>query len=76
MIYRVSVDTQDGFRAGRPELMFAGLYRPYGEPNFNVSRDGQYFLYTRIENPTLTESDTPVLVENWFNRLRQLASAN
>jgi len=76
MIYRVNVDSQNGFRAGRPEALFRAQYQPFAEPNFNVSPDGSQILYTNTEIETVVEADTLVLVENWFDRLNDLAPPN
>jgi Tol biopolymer transport system component len=77
MIYRVPVDFQSGAPAfGTAELMFRSRHFNSLEPNFGVSPDGETILYSGAPIEVEVENDNLVLVENWFERLRQLAPPN
>ena len=72
-LWVVEVETEDGFTAERPTLLFEGPYmtEPYagdGVPNYDVSLDGQQFLMVR----SAEAAETPgfVVVENWFEELK------
>jgi len=71
----VSVQTDESFTAGNPEVVFEGDYvLERGGPNYDVSPDGERFLMIR---PVEGTSATPqvVVVQNWFEELRRLAPA-
>jgi len=76
MIYRVEVDTQGGFSTGSPVEVVQSSWGPALEPNFDISPDGKSILYTRPQLMTRIDMDTLVMVENWFERLKQLAQPN
>ena len=71
----VDVETEPGFRAGTPSLLFEAPYLPdrnpgVGNPNYDVSLDGEHFLMVRT---AATANDTPVvLVQNWHEELKRL----
>jgi hypothetical protein len=67
----VTVDPERG-RSGAPSLLFAGPYpdnpgwtRPR---SYDVSRDGERFLMTRL--PDNREPPRIAVVLNWFDELR------
>ena len=72
-LWVVEVETEGGFTAERPTLLFERPYMldPYsfGAPYYDVSLDGQQFLMVRSG----TDAETPgfVVVENWFEELKQ-----
>ena len=72
----VSVQTESTFRAGRPEVLFEGLYRTTGHPAglqyYDISPDGQRFLMIkRDEDPAQIN-----VVLNWFEELKRLVPTN
>ncbi len=71
-IYHVDVDTTEGFSTTRPEVVLNSSWTGPSEPNFNVSPDGRYILYTR-ENSVTTQVDTLEIVDNWFGLLERMA---
>ena len=68
----MSVQTDESFTAGNPEVVFEGDYvLERGGPNYDVSPDGERFLMIR---PVEGTSATPqVVVQNWFEELNRLA---
>ena len=73
-LWVVEVETEGGFTWGIPTLLFEGPYmtQPYrdGVPNYDVSLDGQQFLMVR--GAQAAETPGFVVVENWFEELKQL----
>jgi dipeptidyl aminopeptidase/acylaminoacyl peptidase len=74
----VDISTQPGFSAGRPKLLFEGLYlpTPVQSPNYDVSPDGQRFLMVK---PITADESAPTqinVVLNWFDELKRVAPAN
>jgi Tol biopolymer transport system component len=72
----VSVQTESTFRAGRPGVLFEGLYRTTGHPAglqyYDISPDGQRFLMIkRDEDPAQIH-----VVLNWFEELKRLVPTN
>ncbi len=71
----VNVDTESGFRAGTPTLVFAGNYtRPGpGRNVYNVTADGERFLMIKNETTDATEEGpTFIIVQNWLEELKRL----
>jgi hypothetical protein len=68
----VSVSTGAAFTAASPRLLFEGRYgataiiRPY-----DVSRDGQRFLMVKQSERAPIVAAHMILVQNWFDELRQ-----
>ena len=65
----VSIQTESGFRADRPQLLFEGSYRTdaSGLPRYDVSPDGRFLV--------VSAQDTEVqihVVLNWFEELKRL----
>jgi Tol biopolymer transport system component len=75
-IYRVAVDTSVGFNTEPAEAITRSSHIGNMEPNFNVSPDGSHLLYRSPSISTSNQTDILVLVENWFNRLSELAQPN
>jgi len=71
----VPVDTEPGFTAGSPEVLFEGNYLlDQGGPNYDVSPDDERFLMIK---PVANASTAPkiIVVQNWFEELKRLAPA-
>jgi Tol biopolymer transport system component len=72
----VVVETEPGFKAGTPRVVFDGQYSldtAAGHPRYGVSPDGQHFLMLKRE-----EGDQPAhinVVLNWFEELKRLVPA-
>jgi len=69
----VDIATQPGFAAGKPHLLFEGIYErtPATSPNYDVSPDGQRFLMLK---PDAQEAAAPTqinVVLNWFEELKR-----
>jgi Tol biopolymer transport system component len=69
----VEIATQPSFAAGKPRMLFEGLYEPPPVPvaNYDVSPDGQRFLMLK---PSEQEQAAPTqinVVLNWFEELKQ-----
>ncbi len=73
----VVVETEPGFKAGTPRVVFDGQYSldtAAGHPRYGVSPDGQHFLMLKRE-----EGDQPAeihVVLNWFEELKRLVPTN
>jgi serine/threonine-protein kinase len=67
----VAVETEPGFSAGVPRLLFEGRYILDSHPRYGVSPDGQRFLLSRLEGETQIK-----VVPNWFEELKDLVPAN
>jgi eukaryotic-like serine/threonine-protein kinase len=69
----VDISSQPGFSAGKPRMLFEGHYLPttVGQPDYDVSPDGQRFLMVK---PTEQAQAAPTqinVVLNWFEELKQ-----
>ena len=69
----VDIQTQPTFSAGKPRLMFEGIYGSPGGigANYSVSPDGKRFLMTRPvaeQQSALTQIN---LIQNWFEELKR-----
>ena len=74
----LGVETEPGFSAGRPRLLFEEPYEldPGGLPmlpNYGVSLDGEQFLMVRRSG---SQTATLIVGENWFEELKRLVPAN
>jgi hypothetical protein len=69
----VSVETENGFRVGTPELLFEGSYeRRYpGYTGFDVAADGR-FLMVRPRKGAEEPNEIRIVL-NWHDELRPLA---
>jgi len=65
---RVSVQPAPSFRAGPPEVLFEGRYRP----SYDVTDDGRHFIMVTRAHPALTHLN---VILNWAEELERLASA-
>ena len=75
----VDVETEPGFMVGRPELLFEDPYlrdplNNAGNPNYDVSLDGQQFLM--VQGQAASDSQGVVVVQNWFEQLKRLVPTN
>jgi Tol biopolymer transport system component len=69
----VDIVTQPAFSAGRPRLLFEGLYLPSAGnlAAYDVSQDGQRFLM--VEESQQEQPPTQInVVLNWFEELERL----
>ena len=70
-LWAVEVETEPGFNAGTPTVLFEVPYATdalgLGYPSYDVSLDGQQFLMVRENSP----NETPgyVIVQNWHQEL-------
>jgi serine/threonine-protein kinase len=67
----VDVSTQNGFRAGRPRVLFEGPYLNVPGWSHDISPDGQRHLV--LIGPQEQTGDRLIVVTNWFAELRRLA---
>ncbi len=67
----VAVETEPGFSAGVPRLLFEGRYILDTHPRYGVSPDGQRFLLSKLERSARIQ-----VVPNWFEELKGLVPAN
>ncbi len=69
----VSIETEAGFRAGRPRVLFEGPYVSSsitpGFAYYDVTPDGQRFLIIQSEEETAQIN----VILNWFEELKRLA---
>ena len=73
-VWAVDIETTPTFKAGTPRLLFEVPYAldpiGIGNPNYDVSLDGQQFLMA--ESTTAAEGTGFVVVQNWFEDLKRL----
>ncbi len=71
----VAVDTDSGFAAGTPRMLFEGPYLPTlaSFPFYDVSPDGQRFL---MLEPVVTQGTQINVVLNWHQELKRLVPTN
>jgi hypothetical protein len=72
-VMAVAIDTESGFSAGNPRMLFEGRYLPTATsfPFYDVSPDGERFLMLK---PVASEGSAPTqihVVLNWFEELKQ-----
>jgi len=72
----VAVETQPTFTVGRPRLVFESMYTMgnVGNPNYDISPDGQRFLMIKATEEEVVGQINVVL--NWFEELKRLAPTN
>ena len=71
----VPVQTDPGFAAGNPTVVFEGSYAtPQGGRGYDVSSDGRRFLMIKEGAATGDAAQRPqiILVQNWFEELKRL----
>ena len=69
----VDVEAHPTFSAGKPKLLFEGLYElsaTAAARNYDVSPDGQRFLMVKTEVQEQSASRINVVL-NWFEELKQ-----
>ena len=72
-IMAVDIDTQSGFSAGKPRMLFEGPYlpTPASFPYYDVGPDGERFLMLKpVESQTAAPTQIHVVL-NWFEELKQ-----
>jgi serine/threonine protein kinase/Tol biopolymer transport system component len=67
----VDVSTQNGFRAGRPRVIFEGPYLNVPGWSHDISSDGQRHLV--LLGPQEQTGDRLIVVTNWFAELKRIA---
>jgi len=68
----VSVETKQGFRAGKPEELFQGEFdRPFPGTEYDVTADG-HFLMVRTSPEHAPRK--LIVVLNWFEELKRQLS--
>ena len=69
----VDISTQSSFTVGKPHMLFEGQYLPTTgtSPDYDVSPDGQRFLMLKAKEQVETASKQIVVVQNWFEELKQ-----
>jgi len=77
-VWMVEVQTGSGFFAARPKLLFEQAGYGVGIPvrGWDISADGERFLMVKLEDRRPQPLTEMVLVQNWFEELRRLTSAN
>ncbi len=66
----VPIQPRRSFAAGKPQQVFEGPYlAPLAFRTYDVSADGQRLLM--IKRAAAEEGPTLVVVQNWFEELRQ-----
>lgn len=71
--YSVRIDTQNGFKASKPEFLFEGNYIDIGGKSFAVSPDGKKFLVLEQVNQDRF-SEVIVFVDNWLESVKSKTS--
>src|ERR1700682_4040404 len=68
----VDINTQPGFSAGTPSMLFEGQYVPTPAtlPNHDVSPDGQRFLMLKSSESAGSATQINVVL-NWFEELKR-----
>jgi len=72
----VAADTEPGYKAGTPRLLFEGQYildTAAGHPIYGTSPDGQHFLMSK---PAEGSTGQINVVLNWFEELKRLVPTN
>ena len=68
----VGVNTTKGFQLDNPTKLFSGPYlMTLTGRTYDVARDGQRFLMVKTASQQVTEVPSIILVENWFEELKQ-----
>ena len=76
-VWSVDVQTEPGFSAGKPRLLFEEPGRGYARAGpirgWDISPDGERFLMVKLEVRKPQPLTEMILVQNWFEELRRLA---
>ena len=76
----VPVQTEGGFSAGNPRVLFEGTYllstAPGGPRQYDVHPDGTRFLRITAGNTQTAVAPHIVVVQNWFEELKRLVPVN
>lgn len=67
--YAVSVNTENEFEAGKPELLFEGSYVDVGGKSYALSPDGQRILLLKSDKGE-NVTDNLVIVDSWFEEVK------
>jgi Tol biopolymer transport system component len=72
-VWAVDVGTDGGFATSKPRLLFERPGYSPGEPirGYDLSQDGQRFLMVKFGQRKPTPVTEMILVQNWFEELRQ-----
>jgi len=63
-------DTEEGFRPGRPRVLFEKELKFAYRRNYDISPDGKRFIM--VQNPSSTGPGQLEIVFNWFDELKRL----
>jgi serine/threonine-protein kinase len=69
----VPIETEPEFKQGKPEFMFDLSFAIEGGRDYDISPDGQRFLFVK-EGDVGGEDIELVVVQNWFEELKQMAA--
>ena len=77
----VRVDTEPSFKYDTPDrvLSFAGYYFPSQGRDYDISPEGQRFVFLRSPGAQLSEDAGPpqvIVIQNWFEELTRLVPTN
>jgi len=72
-VWAVDVRADGGLSTGKPRLLFERPGYGQGAPirSYDLSQDGQRFLMVKLEQRKPTPVTEMILVQNWFEELRQ-----
>jgi len=75
ILNRVDVNTDSGFSISKPTSLFELTFKSNHTPNYTLSSDSQMILYRApVDSGAIKAKPTSlVLVENWFEKLNQMA---
>jgi serine/threonine protein kinase len=75
-VWAVDVQTDGGFATGKPRLLFQKPGYELGSPirGYDLSLDGQRFLMVKFDQRKPAPVTEMILVQNWFEELRQKVS--
>jgi serine/threonine-protein kinase len=76
-VWAADVRTDGGFSTGKPRLLFERPGHPLAQPirDYDLSQDGQRFLMVKLEQRKPTPVTEMILVQNWFEELKQKVPA-
>ncbi len=71
-VYAADIQTHGPLSVGKPKVLFDGEFLPHGaaRPNYDVTRDGQRFLFLMAGEAAIPVREIHVVL-NWGRRLRE-----
>ena len=64
----VPIETEPEFKHGKPEFMFESKFAVEAGRDYDISPDGQHFLFVK-EGDVLGEDTELIVVQDWFDEL-------